>query len=217
MTLVQIGALRFHGLDADIASLPLDSTLFGAIFDAVDTIRKFQFNGSAWVEFVKGTGEANEMANVGVGTGLIFRDKLGVTFNIKSLIGGTGITVTDNSDDITIISTSPSPLTTKGDIFGFSTVDDRLPVGVNGQVIEADSVQPLGIKYTDLLTVKGNLLVFSTVRTELAVGTNGQVLQANSVEATGLEWVDPATVTSPLTTKGDLFGFDVGDQSITVG
>ena len=96
MTLVQIGALRFHGLDSDIVSLPLDSTLFGAIFDAVDTVKKFVFNGTAWVEFVSGTGEDNTGANVGAGTGLVFRDKLGVTLNFKSLIGGTNVTITDN-------------------------------------------------------------------------------------------------------------------------
>jgi len=40
-----------------------------------------------------------------------------------------------------------SPLTTKGDIFGFSTHDDRIPVGSNGQVLTADSTQPLGVKW----------------------------------------------------------------------
>lgn len=40
-----------------------------------------------------------------------------------------------------------SPLTTKGDIHGFSTVDARLPVGSDGQVLTADSAQSLGIKW----------------------------------------------------------------------
>lgn len=42
---------------------------------------------------------------------------------------------------------SASPLTTKGDLFGHSTVDARVPVGTNGQVLQADSAQTLGIKY----------------------------------------------------------------------
>ena len=42
---------------------------------------------------------------------------------------------------------STSPLTTKGDLWGFSTVNARLPVGANGQVPVADSTQPLGIRW----------------------------------------------------------------------
>jgi hypothetical protein len=38
-----------------------------------------------------------------------------------------------------------SPLTTKGDIYGFSTVNDRFPVGTDGQLIRADSTQTLGL------------------------------------------------------------------------
>ncbi len=43
--------------------------------------------------------------------------------------------------------TSPAPLTTKGDIYGFSTVAIRVPVGSNGQVLSADSTQPTGLKW----------------------------------------------------------------------
>lgn len=40
-----------------------------------------------------------------------------------------------------------SPLTTKGDIWGFSTTDARIPVGTDGQVLVADSTQALGVKW----------------------------------------------------------------------
>lgn len=50
---------------------------------------------------------------------------------------------------------SVSPLTTKGDLFGFSTVDARLPVGTNDQVLTADSTQSLGIKWADASTFTG--------------------------------------------------------------
>lgn len=40
-----------------------------------------------------------------------------------------------------------SPLTTKGDVWGFDTVDDRIPVGTDGQVLTADSTQTLGLKW----------------------------------------------------------------------
>lgn len=45
-----------------------------------------------------------------------------------------------------------SPLTTKGDLHGFSTdnLDARVPVGTDGQGLVADSTQPLGIKWASI-------------------------------------------------------------------
>jgi hypothetical protein len=40
-----------------------------------------------------------------------------------------------------------SPLTTKGDLYGFSTLDARIPIGTNDQVLIADSAQALGLKW----------------------------------------------------------------------
>ena len=40
-----------------------------------------------------------------------------------------------------------SPLTTKGDLFTYSTVDARLPVGTNDYVLTADSAEATGLKW----------------------------------------------------------------------
>ncbi len=42
---------------------------------------------------------------------------------------------------------SSSPLTTKGDIYGFTTHPQRIPVGADGQTLIADSTVPLGVKW----------------------------------------------------------------------
>lgn len=40
-----------------------------------------------------------------------------------------------------------SPLTTKGDIWGYDSADNRIPVGTDGWVLTADSTQALGVKW----------------------------------------------------------------------
>jgi hypothetical protein len=40
-----------------------------------------------------------------------------------------------------------SPLTTKGDLYGFSTSDARIPIGANNTVLTADSTESLGLKW----------------------------------------------------------------------
>lgn len=40
-----------------------------------------------------------------------------------------------------------SPLTTKGDLWGFSTVNARIPIGTDTYVLTADSTQALGLKW----------------------------------------------------------------------
>jgi hypothetical protein len=47
-------------------------------------------------------GEANLGANVGTGDATIFRDKTGVTLNFKRLVQGSNITLTNNTDTVTV-------------------------------------------------------------------------------------------------------------------
>jgi hypothetical protein len=51
--------------------------------------------------------------------------------------------------------TFTSPLTTKGDLYTYTTVDARLGVGTDGQVLKADSAQPAGIKWASEPLVVG--------------------------------------------------------------
>ena len=58
-----------------------------------------------------------------------------------------------------------SPLTTKGDIWGYSTDNARIPVGSDGQILVADSTQALGVKWGNSGTAGGSSL--------WAAGTDG--------------------------------------------
>jgi hypothetical protein len=59
-----------------------------------------------------------------------------------------------------------SPLTTKGDIFTFSTVDARLGVGANGTVLTADSAETTGLKWAAAGGGKVLQVVSTTYSTE---------------------------------------------------
>jgi hypothetical protein len=62
-----------------------------------------------------------------------------------------------------------SPLTTKGDVFTYSTAADRLPVGTNGQVLTADSTAATGLKWATVTGTGTVTSVAMTVPTGLSI------------------------------------------------
>jgi len=70
----------------------------------------YQFDGVNWVL----VGGVNALANVGAGTGLIWRDTVAGVANIKSLIAGTSIAITNNANDITLAVTALTNLLQDG-------------------------------------------------------------------------------------------------------
>lgn len=92
--------------------------------------------------------DANHNAvDAGFGTPIPIVDG-GTGTTTPSLVAGTNITITGSWPNQTInASGGSSPLTTKGDIWGYDTGNNRIPVGSNGQVLTADSTQTLGVKW----------------------------------------------------------------------
>lgn len=85
-----------------------------------------------------------------------------------------------------------SPLTTKGDLWGFSTVDARVPKGTDGLPLIADSAQALGLRYGPL-----NVDAGGTGQTSL---TAHFVLIGNG--AGSIVYADPSTTGKVLTSNG---------------
>jgi len=70
-----------------------------------------------------------------------------------------------------------SPLTTKGDLYTYSTADARLGVGTNGQVLTADSAEATGLKWASAASGGG--------WTSLATGNLSGTSTTVSVTTTG--------------------------------
>lgn len=97
-------------------------------------------------------------------------------------------------------------VTTKGDLQTYSTAPDRLPVGTDGQVLQANSATSTGLEwidpnfYTSPLTTQGDILYRdATQDTRLGIGTEGQLLTVTSGEPA---WQD-APVTLPSQTGNE--------------
>jgi hypothetical protein len=86
-----------------------------------------------------------------------------------------------------------SPLTTKGDLYGFSTVDARIPIGANNTVLTADSTQALGLKWATPASGKV-LQVVQTVKTDTFTSTS-----TSFIDITGLSVsITPSSASSKV-------------------
>lgn len=95
------------------------------------------------------SGEITSVTNSGAsGAGVL---KTGTNVTARRLVAGSNVTITENTDDITIAATgggSGTSVTTKGDLQTHDgTTATRLAAGTNTYVLTADSTAPNGIKW----------------------------------------------------------------------
>jgi len=103
-----------------------------------------------------------------------------------------------------------SPLTTKGDVYGYSTTDARIPVGANDTVLTADSAQALGVKWATPSSGGMTLLSTTTITgtpTTVTVSSINQtykslyiLLQGITVNINGSFWLRVNGVTTGVYT-----------------
>ena len=103
-----------------------------------------------------------------------------------------------------------SPLTTKGDIVTYSTLNTRLAVGTNGQVLTADSAEATGLKWAT--PASSGITINSTAITS---GTAGRILFENASnqvsEAAGLTY-SSGLFTVLGTTQQAKFAYDASNH-----
>jgi hypothetical protein len=111
-----------------------------------------------------------------------------------------------------------SPLTTKGDLYGFSTVDARVPIGTNGHVLTADSTESLGLKWAAPAGGGFTYTSYSPSFTNLTVGNGSWAYAVYAQSGKMVHYIGKfdlgstssvsgnITISLPVTAKSNMYG-----------
>jgi len=102
----------------------------------------------------------------------------GVDTSMQYLLGGTTGQVLSKTSGTNmaftwVTPTDQTPLTTKGDLFTYTTADARLGVGTNGQILSANSAQATGLEW--VTPNPGDITAVNVTSPITGGGTSGDV------------------------------------------
>jgi len=132
----------------------------------------------------------------------------GVDTSLQDLLGGTtgqvlSKTSGTNMDFTWVTPTDQTPLTTKGDLFTFTTVDARLGVGTNGYILSANSATATGLEW--IAANPGDITGVTAGTGISGGGTSGTVTvsidTAVTADLTTAQTLTNKTLTAPIITS----------------
>ncbi len=144
------GPGHWKGPVTNVASLPATGNSYGDVRLTEDTGTVYWWDGTAWEPINGSPGSTNSFATIQTDHGTYpVAISPEDTLTLTSSDGSVYITGNAGTDTVNlqVNPTFNSPLTTKGDIYGFSTIGARIPVGTDGQVLTANSSQALGVEW----------------------------------------------------------------------
>lgn len=120
-----------------------------------------------------------------------------------------------------IISQFGTPLTTKGDLYTFTTVPARLPVGLDGQLLQAASGQATGLIWTTATypaTTTINQLLYSSAANTVSglITANNGVLITSAGGVPSIGSTLPSAVQSNITSLGTITSGTWNGSIVTV-
>ena len=135
--------------------------------------------------------------------------------------GTNGQALTTNGSGVVTWSSvaGSSPLTTKGDIYTYSTVDARLPVGTNTHVLTADSTQATGVKWAAQAAAPEGYLgqnLQTGTTYELVLTDAGKIVEMNNASANTLTIPANASVAFPVDTRIDINQHGAGLTTVAI-
>lgn len=169
--------------------------------------------GSAKISITNGDGVSGN-PSIDVSEASLTLDNIGGTLSISK--GGTGQTSQTAAFD------ALAPTTTKGDLIAHNGSDNiRVAVGVDGQVLTADSGAASGLSWSSPLVnpmdSAGDLIVggLGGAATKLDSGTANYVLQANGAAAPSWVLIDNDNVDAAAAIAGTKISPNFGSQAVS--